>query len=933
MNHLKLVQLTRLLLAILVTGVIEARTGDPCPERCLCETKHVNCENANLRSLPRDLPDWTESLSMINNPLDSLSFEFHQKIISPQALRSIDFSHTQLRLVDTNYFFNLFTDINDIENSLQKLVFEENDLGSIPLLSNITNLRVLNVASNQLKCDTDLDLSLYYPELEVLDLSDNSINHISRHFLNSITSVPSTKLRTLNLNNNNIETIEHEAFQMFPNLEVLKLSKNRLSLISKEWLANLTHLKELDLNFNQITQIDTLAFNGLKMLQVLKMRRNKFNNLPDGAFWGLSSLQRLHLDHNNITNIRYGWTFGLSSLKELTIRHNSIATIESNSWNSASSLLELHLNHNQISQINKETFSKLTPLKVLKMSNNLVSFVDEFAFRSFTNLENLDLSNNRLSWAIEGSNGFFTTMRALKKLRLDNNEIRMILKRTFAGLASLSALNLTGNPISSIQNDSFSMFKHLKQLDLEDTDLLCDCTLKWFYRWLQSSELRRNFASQIQCKHPIEMYQRTEQSFLAADIDSFRCQDFLKPYLMDDFRNITTPLVAIKHKQITFNCTVATSSNSIEFKWFQNSKIIAHPRARFETKSKVYTENVTHHINQLTLTNIDDSDQGSYYCMASNQYGSVYSNKFDVNVYVVPFFVKRPVNISVQVGKNAKLECAAKGQPAPSISWQKDDGIMFPAAMERRMRVMPMDDVFFIVDVKESDTGWYTCNATNDATSVASKAYLDVYEPPTLVARMVDKKAIFNTTVSIECKCDGIPKPTITWYKNEELLQINKRHFFTSEKQILFIVRTDATDTGRYSCKVDNNYGTVEDSMRLTVISNSATDSSRLKNDDLYSSFITFIRKHFVLIIIIILCVLCTSIAWIIVIWYLRCRDNSVHQQNDYIDNREDYTKRLTCDGKATDSDSTSTKVCRLALESLNLIKLISLGYRNRRLQ
>lgn len=96
------------------------------------------------------------------------------------------------------------------------------------------------------------------------------------------------------------------------------------------------------------------------------------------------------------------------------------------------------------------------------------------------------------------------------------------------------------------------------------------------------------------------------------------------------------------------------------------------------------------------------------------------------SVTVFPRFVKTPHDATVRTGTTARLECAAVGQPTPEVAWQKDGGYDFPAARERRMHVMPSDDVFFIVDVKPEDAGVYTCTAKNDAGSIRANTTLSV---------------------------------------------------------------------------------------------------------------------------------------------------------------------------------------------------------------
>lgn len=96
---------------------------------------------------------------------------------------------------------------------------------------------------------------------------------------------------------------------------------------------------------------------------------------------------------------------------------------------------------------------------------------------------------------------------------------------------------------------------------------------------------------------------------------------------------------------------------------------------------------------------------------------------------VLPSFTKMPHDIAIRTGTMARLECAAAGHPNPQIAWQKDGGIDFPAARERRMHVMPDDDVFFITDVKLDDMGVYSCTAQNSAGSIAANATLTVLGP------------------------------------------------------------------------------------------------------------------------------------------------------------------------------------------------------------
>lgn len=92
----------------------------------------------------------------------------------------------------------------------------------------------------------------------------------------------------------------------------------------------------------------------------------------------------------------------------------------------------------------------------------------------------------------------------------------------------------------------------------------------------------------------------------------------------------------------------------------------------------------------------------------------------------LPSFLKTPMDLTIRTGTMARLECAAEGHPSPQIAWQKDGGTDFPAARERRMHVMPDDDIFFIANVKTEDMGVYSCTAQNAAGSLSANATLTV---------------------------------------------------------------------------------------------------------------------------------------------------------------------------------------------------------------
>ncbi|GLG98860.1 Toll-like receptor 7 [Gryllus bimaculatus] len=652
----------------------------------------------------------------------------------------------------------------------------------------------------------------------------------------------------LNLNGNQISNLDKGSLDKFEKLVDLKLNRNQIGNLTKDVFKNLQFLETLELNKNKFSKIDGLSFSGLQNLQTLRLQRNSISTLLDGALWGLQRLSILQLDFNNITNITKSWLYGLVSLNKLTLSHNRITSIDQHAWEFCKQLTELDLSNNKLNAIKRDTFQHLATLKILHLDSNQIEYIAEGAFNNTPALEVLELKFNKISWAIDDMTGVFMGLGQLMKFGLAANHIKTLNKKAFIGLEKLKTLDLSSNNITSIQENVFAPMTQLTELLLNTTSLLCDCNLKWFPVWLQESSYESITTS---CSYPDWL---KGMSILQVPISNFTCVEFPKPNIM------VHPLTqtALRGNNVTLHCKASSSAEvPMTFQWRKDNVDIKPINIQQFIRSS--DGKGTEQSSEFTLLNITQNDAGKYQCVVSNNYGTTYSAKSKLSVYVYPTFDKIPANVTAKSGSTAKLECAASGSPQPQISWRKDGGNDFPAARERRMHVMHNDDVFFIIDIKTVDMGIYSCTAWNAVGSIIANATLTVLESPSFVKHMESKETTVGKPIVLECMAAGSPKPKLLWKKDGSNLVATERHFFTAEDQLLVIVGTTLEDAGKYECEMTNALGTEKGYSQVSILPAAADGSSENEND-----------MTGIIVITVVCCAIGTSIIWVVIIYQTR---------------------------------------------------------------
>ncbi len=128
-----------------------------------------------------------------------------------------------------------------------------------------------------------------------------------------------------------------------------QITSEDLKQISEILIQKVSHLTLKSGDFNGLTKVDTLTldengietlpediFSGLTSLQDIFLSGNRLKVLPLGLFQNLPTVQMIDLSENQISNLPDHVFFGLTSLNFLNLTHNQMIGVSSHVFDSES---------------------------------------------------------------------------------------------------------------------------------------------------------------------------------------------------------------------------------------------------------------------------------------------------------------------------------------------------------------------------------------------------------------------------------------------------------------------------------------------------------------------------------------------------------------------------------------------------------------------
>ncbi|XP_037086241.1 lachesin-like [Pollicipes pollicipes] len=255
------------------------------------------------------------------------------------------------------------------------------------------------------------------------------------------------------------------------------------------------------------------------------------------------------------------------------------------------------------------------------------------------------------------------------------------------------------------------------------------------------------------------------------------------------------------------------------------------------TNRRISMTHDQHRAWSLHVRRAQPSDGGCYMC----QINTVLMKKQIgcIAVRVPPMFDNAGTSrdVSVHAGQNVTLTCRADGDPAPRISWRREDGRHIPAAAPHaHLQTAELQgERLHLVHVTRHHSGAYLCIASNEVPPAISKRIMvNVAFAPVVRISSQMLGAPRGSDVTLECQIEASPLPSTYWLKGglaldtDELKYVMRETHSGHKTHVALRIRDfQPGDAGLYTCIASNAISRAEGYVRLSEVARPTAPPSR----------------------------------------------------------------------------------------------------------
>uniref|UniRef100_S4RBA9 Ig-like domain-containing protein n=1 Tax=Petromyzon marinus TaxID=7757 RepID=S4RBA9_PETMA len=260
---------------------------------------------------------------------------------------------------------------------------------------------------------------------------------------------------------------------------------------------------------------------------------------------------------------------------------------------------------------------------------------------------------------------------------------------------------------------------------------------------------------------------------------------------------------------VEFKSSVS-GTEPLTVKWFRDdNELMSGRRCKITFLNGVAT---------LKLDDVDAASAGVYSCQVSN---AAASETCSANLTVKAEranFRRRVKDSQVSNGETAVFSTSFSGTPEIVVFWYKQNNLI-EESDKYRVAISEGESTLEVLNVDKSDEGIYTCKIQNEAGEDSCLATLATLEPPNFIKGLEPTEIVVGSTVHLECQVAGTPQIRVSWYKGSQKLKSGDKckMAFKNNLATLELRSLTKADTGDYSCKAENDFGSATSLASLSV--------------------------------------------------------------------------------------------------------------------